>query len=139
MNLLIVNLKHRCINFILHSLFFLRYSIKNFSASNRNYSFILSVTNHWVRLSWTRLTISKQTAMVPLPCIIQNIFSYSFLDILLITIFWILIRSEVSFLICCEAIEWPKREIECKFPLILAFEWFQYSSRIYHINYKLWF
>jgi hypothetical protein len=88
LNLLIVDLKHRYIYFILFILIGVSLNpSENLLTGNRHYAFVSSITNHGVRFTSSRLSIGEQTTMITFPSIGEYFKSNLFENVLLISIF----------------------------------------------------
>ena len=85
---LIVNLNHWATHIIPLILSSSRSdSFKQLIRSNWNYSSVLLVPDHRVRLSTPSLAICKQAAVISLPCIIKHLFSKTIVHVHLIIVF----------------------------------------------------
>ena len=135
LNLFIVNLEHWGIDFVFH-IFFLAGTnpVENFIESDGNNTLVGPETNHAVGLSWASLTIGKQTTMIALPSIIENILSNSIVNFLLVGIFSWGSGLHVAIRLSLKLVKGPERIVEGKVFLSLSFKGLYPGSWIFHLN-----
>lgn len=124
----VVNLKHGELDLVCGVLVLVSLNtIENFVTRYRHNSFVGAITNHRIRLSCSRLPVSKQTAMVPVPCVVKNLLSKGLVHVILISVLGIFLDCE-TILVHFKSIMRPKGIIKGERSI---------SSNIIH-NHSLW-
>lgn len=133
LNLFVINLQHRSIDLVIYSRLLSLHPLEDFVAGYGNDALVWSVSDHAVGFSRSCLTIRKKTAVIALPCIVQNLLPnfLKYLGLIRILGAW---SFEETVRLSLETIEGPEREIKGEFAFALPLERLKDSGRILHVN-----